>query len=85
MLRAGPLLAVALLAGPVLFGLAATLVPAFGYFPALGGDEFGLDAFRQLAAEPTADRRRPIAIGASRQHRVPSGPFVFSASTCAGV
>lgn len=38
--------------GPVAFGLAGTLLPAFGYFPALDGASFSLDAFRRLQAEP---------------------------------
>jgi putative thiamine transport system permease protein len=50
--RLGPPLAILLLTGPILAGLAGTLLPAFGYLPALGGTVFSLDAFRQLAAEP---------------------------------
>ena len=49
---ASPVLVIATLAGPVLAGLAGTLLPAFGFFPALGGDSFGLDGFRTLFAEP---------------------------------
>jgi len=50
--RLGPPLAILLLTGPILAGLAGTLLPAFGYLPALGGTSFSFDAFRQLAAEP---------------------------------
>ncbi|PHP68696.1 ABC transporter permease [Zhengella mangrovi] len=50
--RLGPPLAIALLAGPVVAGLAGTLVPAFGYLPALGGDRFSLEPFRHLSAQP---------------------------------
>jgi putative thiamine transport system permease protein len=50
--RFGLPLAIALLAGPIVFGLAGTLLPAFGYMPALGGDEFTLAPARQLFAEP---------------------------------
>ncbi len=50
--RLGPPLAILLLTGPILAGLAGTLLPAFGYLPALGRMTFSLDAFRELAAEP---------------------------------
>lgn len=50
--RLGPPLAIALLAGPILLGLAGTMLPAFGYLPALGGTEFTLAPARQLLAEP---------------------------------
>ena len=49
---ASPALVVLLLAGPITAGLAGTLIPAFGYFPALGGNHFNLDGFRMLFAEP---------------------------------
>ena len=39
-----------LLDGPVLAGLAGTLLPAFSYLPALGGESFSLDAFRAVFA-----------------------------------
>lgn len=50
--RLGPPLTLALLAGPVLAGLAGTLLPAFGYLPALGGETLTLEPFRLLLAEP---------------------------------
>ena len=50
--RLGPPLLLAILAGPVLAGLAGTMLPAFGYLPALGGDTLSLEAFRTLAGEP---------------------------------
>ncbi|MEQ9244437.1 MAG: ABC transporter permease, partial [Nitratireductor sp.] len=50
--RLGPVLAIGLLTVPVAFGLAGTLLPAFGYLPALGGMEFGLAPFAMLFAEP---------------------------------
>lgn len=50
--RLGPPLAIALLAGPILLGLAGTMLPAFGYLPALGGTEFTLAPARQLLTEP---------------------------------
>lgn len=50
--RLGPPLTVFVLAGPVLAGLAGTLLPAFGYLPALGGQDLSLQPFRDLAGEP---------------------------------
>jgi len=50
--RLGPPLTLAVLAGPVLAGLAGTLLPAFGYLPALGGEALTLDPFRQFLAQP---------------------------------
>jgi putative thiamine transport system permease protein len=50
--RLGPPLTLLLLAGPVLAGLIGTLLPAFGYLPALGGMEFSLEPFRHLFAQP---------------------------------
>ncbi|TFF18674.1 ABC transporter permease [Jiella endophytica] len=41
-----------ILALPVAIGLVGVLLPAFGYLPALGGDDFSLDPFRQLLATP---------------------------------
>ena len=38
--RLGPPLTVLLLAGPILAGLLGTILPAFGYLPALGGIDF---------------------------------------------
>ena len=52
MFRLGPPLAILLLTGPVVFGLAGTVLPAFGYLPALGGDRFTLAPFAMLFAEP---------------------------------
>ena len=37
---------------PLAAGLAGTLLPAFGYLPALGGTEFSLAPFARIAAEP---------------------------------
>ena len=50
--RLGPPLTVLLLAGPILAGLLGTILPAFGYLPALGGSGFSLDPFRQLFDQP---------------------------------
>jgi putative thiamine transport system permease protein len=50
--RLGPPAAILLLSGPILAGLAGTILPALGYLPALGGDAFSLDPLRQLVAVP---------------------------------
>ncbi len=41
-----------MLAGPVLAGLAGTVLPAFGYLPVLGYDSFSLAPFKDLFAVP---------------------------------
>jgi putative thiamine transport system permease protein len=50
--RLGPPLTVAILAGPILLGLAGTILPAFGYLPALGGTGFTLAHVEKLAVQP---------------------------------
>ncbi len=52
LLRAMPALTVGVFMLPIVTGLAGTLLPAFGYLPAIGGDAFGLDGFRRLFAYP---------------------------------
>lgn len=52
MIRAAPGLVVALMALPVAAGLAGAFLPAFGFFPALGGESFSLDPWRALLAWP---------------------------------
>ena len=51
-LRLFPAVTLAVFLAPVAAGLVATALPAFGYLPALGGRELGLDAWRQLLATP---------------------------------
>ena len=58
--RFGPPLLIAVLLLPVLAGLTATLLPAFGYWPALGGTHFTLDPWRALLALPSL--RRSIGV-----------------------
>ncbi|MCU0830241.1 MAG: ABC transporter permease subunit [Rhizobiaceae bacterium] len=50
--RLGPPLTLAMLTLPVAAGLAGTLLPAFGYLPALGGERLSFEPFLTLAAEP---------------------------------
>lgn len=51
-LRAAPALTVGILLLPIGAGLVGTLLPAFGYLPAIGGHTFNLDGWRRLAAYP---------------------------------
>ena len=53
----------ALLALPVAVGLLGTLLPAFGYLPALGGTHAALDPFRALLAEPGLTRSCLLSLG----------------------
>ncbi|MCX7646717.1 MAG: ABC transporter permease, partial [Rhodobacteraceae bacterium] len=52
LLPLAPAVTLALLLGPVAAGLAFTLLPAFGWLPALGGHGLSLAPFRDLAAQP---------------------------------
>lgn len=54
--RLSPYFAILLLTLPVLAGLAGTLLPAFGYLPALGEDTFSLKPLHRLFAEPGIGR-----------------------------
>lgn len=47
-----PVLTAALMLVPIIAGLIGTALPAFGYLPAIGGDGFGFDSWRALAATP---------------------------------
>lgn len=47
-----PVLTVAAFAVPIACGLIGTLMPAFGYLPAIGGDHLSLDPWRALRAAP---------------------------------
>lgn len=52
MLKFAPALTIAILIGPVAAGIIGTLLPAFGYLPALGGRDVSLEPFRALFASP---------------------------------
>ena len=52
MLQLAPALAIAILLGPVVFGIAATLLPAFGYLPSLGEMQFTTDHFDAVWQSP---------------------------------
>ncbi|MCA8933988.1 MAG: ABC transporter permease, partial [Rhodospirillaceae bacterium] len=47
-----PWATLAVFLGPVVLGLIGTVLPAFGYLPALGGTGLSLDAWERLAATP---------------------------------
>lgn len=50
--RLAPGVTLAVLVAPIAFGLAGTILPAFGYLPALGGDSLTLSHFEALFARP---------------------------------
>jgi putative thiamine transport system permease protein len=52
MIRAAPPVAIFILLGPIIFGLAATFLPAFGYLPALGGETATFAAWDMLFSQP---------------------------------
>ena len=63
MLRLFPLAALVVLIVPVAAGLAGIFLPAFGYLPALGREEFSLEPFRQLAEMPGLGRSIALSFG----------------------
>ncbi len=63
MLRAAPFLLMAILLLPVAAGGLATLLPAFGYLPALGGTALSLDPWRALLAWPGLGRAVVLTAG----------------------
>ncbi|MEP0940901.1 MAG: ABC transporter permease subunit [Rhizobiaceae bacterium] len=56
MLRLAPALAIGVLLAPVAFGVLATLLPALGYLPSLGGHQFTFKYFAALLAFPGLGR-----------------------------
>ncbi|MGH6944017.1 MAG: ABC transporter permease [Geminicoccaceae bacterium] len=52
MLRCLPGITLLLFLGPVLAGLLGTFLPAFGYLPALGGEQLSIEPWRQLWRAP---------------------------------
>jgi len=56
MLRLAPAFAIAILVGPVLCGLLATVLPALGYLPSLGGTEFTTRHFETVFSFPAMQR-----------------------------
>ena len=72
-----PALTLALLLGPVAAGLIFTLMPAFGWLPALGARELSLDAFRTLADDPAIATGARLSLGTG----IASSVIAFAA-TC---
>ena len=52
LLRHAPLLTVTAFVGPIVAGLAGTLLPAFGVLPAIGGESLSLNGWRELLRFP---------------------------------
>jgi putative thiamine transport system permease protein len=57
-----PRVLLSLIVVPVVLGLAVSLLPAFGYLPALGGEQFSLQFWRQLANVPGITRSASISL-----------------------
>lgn len=77
------LLVVCLLGGPVLAGLAFTLLPAFGYLPSIGATWPSLDAWRGLLATPglTSSLRVSLSTGLAATALALALAFGLCAST----
>ncbi|MFG1313146.1 ABC transporter permease [Xanthobacter autotrophicus] len=52
LLRLAPAVTLLALAAPIVLGTAFTLLPAFGFFPAIGGASFGFHGWNSLFATP---------------------------------
>ncbi|MFO1317518.1 MAG: ABC transporter permease [Burkholderiales bacterium] len=63
LLRAVPALTVGVFLLPIAAGLAGTVLPAFGYLPAIGGDALGLEGFRRLVAYPGFATSIAVTVG----------------------
>jgi putative thiamine transport system permease protein len=63
--RTSPTILIALLVVPVLGGLLGVLLPAFGWFPALGATDIGLFGFSELFATPGIERMLILSYGTS--------------------
>lgn len=62
MIRLAPALTLVLLIGPVAAGLIGTLLPAFGYLPAIGGRDLSLRAWTDLASTPGLARSIAVSL-----------------------
>ncbi len=61
-LRFAPALTTGVLLLPIVAGLLGTLLPAFGYLPAIGGHDLGLDPWRKLLAYPGFDTSLAVTL-----------------------
>ena len=62
LMRLAPAATLLLLLGPIFAGVAGVLLPALGYFPALGRTQFSLDAWRELASTPGLARSVEVSL-----------------------
>jgi putative thiamine transport system permease protein len=62
MVRLAPVVAIALLIGPVLAGFIGVLLPSFGYLPALGGETLSLWPWEALFQQPGLWRSAVISL-----------------------
>lgn len=60
--RLAPPLTLAILLGPLAFGLAGTALPAFGYLPELGGERFTTEHFSALGKVPGIMRSAALSV-----------------------
>jgi putative thiamine transport system permease protein len=60
--RLAPPLTLAILLGPLAFGLAGTALPALGYLPELGGEHFTTAHFSALGEVPGIMRSAALSI-----------------------
>ena len=65
MLAWAPYLTLLLVLGPVVAGLAWTLLPAFDHLPAIGRDGFGLAPWRELLATPGLSRSVALTLASA--------------------
>lgn len=63
LLRYVPALTLSLFLAPIAAGLVGTWLPAFGWLPALGGQSFGLSAWRALFAAPELPGAVALTLG----------------------
>lgn len=63
LLRLAPAITLLLMLGPVGAGLVGTVLPAFGYLPAIGGHALTLAPFRALLAEPGLAMSAALSLG----------------------
>jgi putative thiamine transport system permease protein len=63
LLRLFPIAAFLVLIAPVVAGLAGIVLPAFGYLPVLGRNDFSVESFRALAAMPGLGRSVWLSLG----------------------
>ncbi len=76
-LRCAPLITVALFLAPIVAGLLGTLLPAFGWLPAIGGREFTLGPWARLFSAPGIGAAIALTVGTGLVATVLSVVLVF--------